>query len=180
VRHVGAVPSEAVCAEYSAETQLRVLGLDLRSMHEPVLDVGCGAEAHLVAAMRQFGLDATGIDRHAEAEHTIAADWSEFRFAPSSWGTVVSHLAMSLHFVHRHLGADAEPAQRYARKYMEILKSLQVGGSFVYAPSLPFIEEMLPVQSYRVRRIPVEVPVVQARARPELQLASTTWVTRLR
>jgi hypothetical protein len=175
VQYLGSTPVESICAEYSAETQLRVLGLDIGALRAPVLDVGCGSEARLVALMRDHGVDAVGIDRHADAAHALAIDWTDYRFAPASWGTVVSHLGLSLHFLHRHLGPSAELALEYARKYMEILNSLQVGGSFVYAPSLPFIEDVLPSHQYRVRRIAVDAPALAERP----DLASSSWVTRI-
>jgi hypothetical protein len=39
----------------------------------------------------------------------------------------------------------------YAKKYMDILKSLKSGGSFHYAPNLPFIEIYLDKNQYMVR-----------------------------
>lgn len=59
----------AVCAEYSAPLQLSVLGIDKRSLAEPVLGVGCGKNASLVRHLRQAGLDAYGIDRLCSQIH---------------------------------------------------------------------------------------------------------------
>jgi hypothetical protein len=175
--HLGADPIEAVCAEYSAETQLHVLEIDPAQLREPILDIGCGTSGRLVAALRGLGLRASGIDRYAAAPDCLACDWNDYRFAPSTWGTVISHLAMSLHFIHRHVAADDGPAQRHAEKYVEVLRSLVPGGHFIYAPSLPFIEDLLPRQLYQVRRIGVNAPMQTSRG--QLELASTTWVTRL-
>lgn len=43
----------------------------------------------------------------------------------------------------------------YAGKYMEVLFSLKQGGSFLYTPDLPFIEQFLPRDAYVVSRWPV-------------------------
>ena len=46
-------------------------------------------------------------------------------------GTVLSHLAFSQQVLHHHLRGSAGP-ERYARKELEILHGLRVGGAFVY------------------------------------------------
>jgi hypothetical protein len=51
-------------------------------------------------------------------------------------------MAFSNHFIHHNLRADGD-FEIYAKKYMEILKSLKLGGRFIYAPSLSFMEEIL-------------------------------------
>jgi hypothetical protein len=146
------------CATYRPETQLAVLGLDPATMRQPVLDLGCGEEASLVRHLRAAGVAAFGVDRVARPqEHVEVADWFEATLAPGAWGTIVSHLGFSLHFVHHHL-RSSERARRYATRYMEILRALSEGGAFVYAPGLPFIEPLLPADQYRVSRRAVELP----------------------
>lgn len=149
---------EVVSAEYDPELQLRVLGLDPAALVEPILDLGCGVEARLVRWLRARGLDAAGIDRAAEpAEGIRRAGWLEVPLVPGTLGTVISHLGFSLHFLHHHLRPGDE-ALRYARRYMEILRALRPGGTFAYAPGLPFVEEHLPPAAWRVERTQVPVP----------------------
>ncbi len=149
---------EVVSAEYDPALQLRILGLDVAGLAEPILDLGCGAGAHLVRWLRARGLAAVGIDRAAEpAEGILRADWLETPLVPGSLGTAISHQGFSLHFLHHHLRPGGEAA-RYARRYMEILRALRPGGRFAYAPGLPFIEEHLPPAAWRVERTPVPVP----------------------
>jgi hypothetical protein len=62
---------------------------------------------------------------------------------------VLSHHAFSLHFVHAH-HRSAERAAAFAAKYVEILRSLQPGGCFCYAPALPFVEEHLDPAEFAV------------------------------
>jgi hypothetical protein len=153
----GEVPvrREVVCSEYSPELQLEVLGLDVRSLEQPVLDLGCGESAALVRHLRAIGIEACGIDRVAAAgDHVAASDWLEAVLEPRSFGTVISHLAFSHHFVHHHLRGGPQP-ERYARRYMEILRALRSGGTFAYAPGLPFIEDLLPKTEYEVVRRPI-------------------------
>ncbi len=149
------VRSQVVCSEYSPELQLRVLGIDVDDLLEPVLDLGCGEEARLVQYLRQRGIEAFGIDRVARsAPFVLPGDWFTRRLEPRTLGTVVSHMALSNHFVHQDRRGGPEAAL-YAHKYMEVLRSLLPGGLFAYAPSLPFIEEHLPEDEYTVERLAV-------------------------
>lgn len=149
----------AVCADHPPALQLRVLGLDPAMLAEPILDLGCGTKGALVAALRAAGKAATGIDRLAEPgiEGISRADWLTAPLPPGSLGTIVSHLGFSLHFLHQHLRPDGD-AERYARRYMELLRALRPGGLFAYAPALPFIEDLLPADRWGVERVAVPVP----------------------
>jgi len=154
---LGDDPREVVCAEYSPALQLSVLGLRHIDLSSPVLDVGCGAGAALVRSLRAAKIDAHGIDRHAPADEpdvATVADWLSFPYGRRRWGTILSHQAFSLHFLHQHrAGTDA--AFDYARAYMTIVRSLGEGGTFAYAPALPFIEEHLPASDYDREKIPL-------------------------
>ena len=161
VRHrLGADPYDVTSAAYSPARQLAVLGLAPESMPAPVLDVGCGRDAALVRYLRERGLEAFGIDRNASpsADGVLNADWLEFVYGDGIWGMVVSHLGFSLHFLRHHLagGPVAEDlALEHARAYKRILGSLRSGGSFVYVPALPFVEELLPGTGYACERFAV-------------------------
>ena len=141
-----------VAAEYSPELQLAVLGLRLEELAEPILDLGCGARAELVCYLRKQGKAAVGIDRYLSVEEGVReADWFSLPLLPDSWGTVIAHQSFSLHFLHHHLGSGAQ-AERYARRYREILGAVRRGGAFVYAPGLPFLEPLLSAEEFRVER----------------------------
>jgi hypothetical protein len=142
----GARLRDTVQAEYSPGLQIAVLGLS--QVETPVLDVGCGATAALVDYLRDAGIEGVGMDRDAQAPGVVQADWLTQDYGRGIWGTVISHLGFSLHFLHHHL-SDHELAFDYARAYMRILASLRVGGRFAYAPALPFLEEVLG-DNYRV------------------------------
>lgn len=152
--------TEVPAGEYSAELQLTVLGLDVEALADPILDIGCGAEARLVTALRARGLRAVGVDRHAAAPDCLAADWMALPIETGSWETIVSHLAFSLQFLRRHYlpGGDA---RRYAERYMDILRGLRHRGLFAYCPGLPFIEELLPRERYEVAVFPLPEPLRQ-------------------
>jgi hypothetical protein len=144
---------KVVCADYTPKLQVEILGL--HDLIEPVLDLGCGKEGGLVTYLRAAGLQATGVDRVvADRPGLVQAGWLDFPLAPESWGTVISHMAFSNHFIFQHLyqRGSVEP---YARRYMTILRSLKPGGSFYYTPGLPFIEAYLPAEQYRLTRKPV-------------------------
>jgi SAM-dependent methyltransferase len=154
----GAALRQVASAEYEPELQLRLLGLDPAALVPPVLDLGCGAEARLVRHLRARGVDARGIDRAAEPGDGVRrGDWLAEPLAPGSLGTIVSHLGFSLHFLHQHLRPGGDAA-RYARRYMELLRALRPGGTFAYAPGLPFVEEHLPTATWDVARIRIDAP----------------------
>ena len=158
---LGEEPRDAVCASYSPPLQLAVLGLAAGGVAGPVLDVGCGRDAALVRRLRLAGVEVQGIDRIAPegVDGVLAADWLDFDYGDGVWGTVVSHLGLSLHFLRHHLanGPAAESlALAHAGAYARILRSLRVGGSFAYVPALPFVEALLPDRgspAYRCERI---------------------------
>jgi hypothetical protein len=149
---------DAMASEYSAEWQMKILGINTTTLKTPVLDVGCGTKAHLVFYFKTKGLEACGVDRFAESQPgLIKSDWFQFRFDPGLWSTVVSHLAFSNHFWFHHLNPRGEP-EKYMEKYMEILGSLAPGGRFVYFPALPFVERFLPADQYSCQKIEVPSP----------------------
>jgi hypothetical protein len=143
---------KVVCAEYSPELQLEILATQLEALEQPVLDFGCGKSGLLVRYLNQRGIQAAGIDRVVEPDTALVqADWLEYHLEPQRWGTVISHMAFTNHFIFHHLyqHGSIEP---YARQYMAILGSLKIGGSFFYTPGLPFIEPYLPPDKYRITR----------------------------
>lgn len=146
---------KAVCADYPAELQLKILGAQPAGLVQPVLDLGCGKSGLLVRYLNALGIQAVGVDRVVEqSPHLIQADWLDYPLESERWGTVVSHMAFSNHFMFHHLyrHGSIEP---YARRYMAILHALSPGGSFYYTPGLPFIEAYLPQEKYTLTRQPV-------------------------
>lgn len=182
---LGDAPKDVIAAEYSAALQLDVLGLRIASLEPPILDVGCGAKATLVRALRAQGLDATGIDSGAlepgtPSEIAVTADWLAYDYGSAKWGTVVSHLGFSLHFLHQH-HASGEGARAYAETYMRIIRSLRPGGVFAYAPSLPFFEPVLPKEGLLVtrRRVAPTPTLTSLASTSGLSLAESTLVRRV-
>jgi hypothetical protein len=140
------------CSEYAADLQIDVLHLDLKTMMVPVLDIGCGRQGNLVRYLNLNGIEAYGIDRFSFTETSQQqADWLEYNYGIEKWGTITSNLGFSNHFKHHHLRADGNYIE-YGKKYMEILTSLKIGGSFYYAPDVPFIEQFLDNGKYRIKQ----------------------------
>lgn len=79
-----------------------------------------------------------------------------------TWGTVISHLAFSNHAIHHYLRRDGVDLD-YARRYMEIRASLRPGGSFCYAPSLPFLEVHLDRAGWGLESAPVTASLRSSR-----------------
>lgn len=163
--------SDPICRQYSPMLQYEILGLTDDDLTGPALDIGCGEAAELVDFLRARGCLAWGIDRLAPSRnYTMRGDWFDLPAIDGGWRTIVAHLAFSLHFVHAHLHSDSE-AKRYAAAYMAILKRLQPGGSFIYAPGLPFIESLLEPRHFHVE--------VQSILMSASQVVSSSRVTKL-
>lgn len=178
---LGGFPPEVPSAEYSAELQLSILGLELEGLQAPVLDLGCGAHAKLIHHLRGLGVEAWGVDWASASEWVIGRDWLEFDYGEAKWGTVLSHQGFSLHFLHHHF-RPGEAARRYGAAYMAILRGLRPGGAFAYAPALPFIESLLPAD-YRVERRPLPAELGESlrwveERDPSLEVAYATRVRR--
>ena len=136
------------CSEYPPDLQLSILNIDLKTLLEPVLDIGCGRELNLVNYLRDNGIEAYGIDRFDNINpYYYKTDWLEYNFELEKWGCLISNLGFSNHFIHHNLRVDGN-YREYAQKYMDILSSLKIGGSFYYAPDLPFIEKHLDSSKY--------------------------------
>lgn len=133
---IGRVP----CDEYSADLQMRLMRLDLSTIKEPVMDIGCGREAHLVNFLRSRKIEAYGIDRRVgrKSKFLTEADWFDFPFTPDRWGTIVSNISFTNHLVYA-LKYETKEVGRYMEKYSQILNSLMVGGSFIYAPRVEIL-----------------------------------------
>lgn len=145
-----------VCSEYSAELQIGILQIDITQLIEPVLDIGCGKQGNLVMYLRERGIDAYGFDRFAYGHSFLTnSNWFEYLCGREKWGTIFSNLGFSNHFKHHHFRDDGNFID-YAKKYMEILDSLKVGGSFHYALDLPFIEQYLDKNKYQIKSQNIE------------------------
>jgi len=140
------------CSEYTPKLQIEILQIDIKHLLQPVLDIGCGINGHLVNYLKNQGIEAYGIDRFKfSASHLITSDWLEYDYGTEKWGTVVSNLGFSNHFNHHHLREDGNYIE-YGKTYMNILNSLKIGGNFRYAPDLPFIEKYLDNNQYDLRK----------------------------
>lgn len=145
------------CHEYDPQFQLSLWGVQPTDLLEPVLDIGCGEQGLLVQHLRDAGLEAWGLERFGGTSEFIwTGDWLEMPLEPGSWGTIISHMGFSNHFFHHHLRKDGHP-ERYARRFMEILEALKLGGRFLYAPGLPFFEPLLPKDRFQVVTHPIDV-----------------------
>ncbi len=139
------------CSEYSEQLQISLLQIDMNTLVAPVLDIGCGKKGALVNYLNERGFETYGLDRFSLlAKNTINTDWLEYDYGIERWGTIISNLGFSNHFMHQNLRDDGNYLD-YATKYMEILRSLKTGGKFHYAPDLPFIEKYLDPLQYQVK-----------------------------
>ena len=138
------------CSEYSVELQVIILKIDVKTIMKPVLDIGCGKQGNLVNHLCKLGIDTNGIDRFSFSDNKLTnADWLEYHYGVEKWGAIVSNLGFSNHFKHHNLREDGNYME-YGKKYMDILKSLKIGGRFHYAPDLPFIEIYLDNKQFQV------------------------------
>ena len=150
--HENVILKKALCSEYSPPFQMQILGLSPADLLEPVLDLGCGKSGQLVQYLNACGVRALGVDRVVDAApNLVERDWFDLDLAPNTWGTILSHMAFSNHFLFHHRYKNGQP-EKYARQYVTLLNSLKAGGAFYYSPGLPFIEAFLPPSTYTVLR----------------------------
>ncbi len=136
--------------QYEGESQLRILGIDLENLKEPILDVGCGKDHKLVRLLKSRGYDAFGLDRYrTNKDYIIRASWLDFDYGLDRWGSIIAHMSFSNHFYRESLKANGL-YREYGESYMKILNSLKKGGSFYYSPSIEIIEEHLDENLYEV------------------------------
>jgi hypothetical protein len=153
--------NSTVSANYSAQLQLELLRIDPFSLMEPVLDLGCGKEGNLVNYLRSLGFAAFGMDRMVlnESEYIKQGDWMENTLEANRWGTIIAHHSFSTNFIYQHY-SSRKIAALYAKKYMEILKSLRPGGEFIYTPGLPFFEEYIkPLKAFKFESFKITAPL---------------------
>lgn len=144
--------SPVACSEYSPELQIDILQIDVDHLVQPVLDIGCGINGHLVNFLKNQGLEVYGIDRFKfTSSSLITVDWLEYDYGIEKWGTIVSNLGFSNHFNHHNLREDGNFIE-YGKTYMNIINSLKVGGCFHYAPDLPFIEKYLGKNQFDLKK----------------------------
>ncbi len=144
--------SPVACSEYSPDLQMKILRIECKSLLQPVLDIGCGRLGNLVKYLSESGIETYGIDRFSFTENNLTnSDWLEYNYGIEKWGTIISNLGFSNHFKHHHLREDGNYIE-YGKKYMDILKSLKIGGRFHYAPDLPFIEQYLDRSHYSIEK----------------------------
>ncbi|MDO4288097.1 MAG: class I SAM-dependent methyltransferase [Eubacterium sp.] len=147
--------NKALNSEYSAAFQQNLLGIDHRSIEDPVLVLGCGTTGNLVHALNGFGRRACGIDPQAEnTDTTRQADFLNTDYGSSYWGTILSPLAFIQSFAEALSKGDGQDIA-WVKCYRALLNALKPGGAFIYAPSLPHIEDMLPADQFTVERTPI-------------------------
>ncbi|NCA79577.1 MAG: class I SAM-dependent methyltransferase [Sphingobacteriia bacterium] len=146
------IVSPVACSEYSPELQFDILQINVKQLMQPILDIGCGTNGHLVNYFKLQGLEVYGIDRFKfSTQILITADWLEYDYGKEKWGTIVSNLGFSNHFNHHNLREDGNYIG-YGKTYVSILNSLKVGGCFHYAPDLPFIEKYLDKNQFDLKK----------------------------
>jgi len=120
---------------------------------QPILDIGCGTNGHLVNYFIDQGLEVYGIDRFKFTTTNLkTADWLEYEYGKDKWGTIISNIGFSNHFYHHNLREDGNYIG-YGKNYVSIMNSLKVDGCFHYAPDLPFIEKYLDKNQFDLKKI---------------------------
>jgi hypothetical protein len=138
--------------QYSPVFQLDLLGIDLNSLKQPILDIGCGSQGRLVRFLREMGYQAFGIDRMIDfnSDFLFEIDWFDYEFKCETWGSILSNIALSNHYQYiRRYEPDTVPL--YTDLYSNILAALENNGVFYYAPPTPDLEKELHRPGYTVR-----------------------------
>jgi len=141
------------CAEYSPEIQLQMLNISLKEIRNPVLDIGCGFSAELTKYLKSQGFIVIGFDRFVEEETDFITEdnWLDFQYSAQSWGTVISHMALSNYYRYA-VQYDDNMQDSLESVYATILKSLRIGGCFYYTPGVKEIEQQIDRSEFHVER----------------------------
>ena len=147
LRQLGRVPA----SEYSAELQLRLLGLDIEKIIDPLLDIGCGTNANLVKFLRSQDLEAYGIDRSVKSteDYLLETDWFEYDYGSNKWGTIVSNLSFANHLVYAQR-YEADKVTKYLDTFFKILDSLRKDGIFAFAPAVELLANQIDLSKYKM------------------------------
>lgn len=137
--------------QYSPVFQLELLGVDLNSLKQPILDIGCGSEGRLVNFLIKQGLQAFGVDRmiDCDCDHLVEMDWFEFELKRGYWGSIISNIAFSNHYQYI-MRYETQYLHLYSHLYESILISLGTDGVFYYAPPAPGLEDTLPREKFLI------------------------------
>lgn len=139
-------------SEYSAGFQIELLDLDMDKLEDPILVVGSGATGNLVFFLNAQGHRACGIDPSAEdTDVTRASDFLHVDYGKDYWGGILSPLAFIKEMSAAMAAQDGSDLE-WVKCYKSILTALKKGGSFIYAPSLPYIEDILPKEQFEITR----------------------------
>jgi len=141
-----------ICSEYSYKLQKQVLRLKINSLLEPILDIGCGENAFLVKECINNKKEIFGIDQYIvqNLDNIFCKNWLEYNYEKKKWGSIISHMAFTNHFKY-HVSHQTNYVKQYMEKYIEILSSLKIGGSFYYSPSMPEIEQNVDKEKYKIQ-----------------------------
>ena len=147
------VIGSAHCAEYSPAMIEKIYRIDLYDLKEPILDIGCGTQQQLVAGLQKLGKYVYGFDRciGGPSDSAGTGDWLTFRFEPETWSSIIANMSFSNHFIH-HLAEKTRFISQYQSAYTAICKSLKIGGTFYYSPSLPADIESLRPDGFHISR----------------------------
>jgi len=145
IQSVGIQPNQ-----YPVEEQLQNLGLDTNSLSgKRVLDIGCGKSARLVRYLREYVIEAEGIDDEIWGDtYTINRDWRKIPREDGVYDVVVSHMALSILGSALRVDDAAGKITKNQRKHIqrwaedlflegirEALRVMKPDGSFVYFPA---------------------------------------------
>lgn len=145
------VSKQFVCAQYTGEFLCDLLSINVANMKGKVLDIGCGLDGQLVTYLRKMNIEAYGIDRETNTTWCTSVDWFIYEYDIEKWDLIISNLSFSSHFLYHHLHNE-KISDQYASTYMRILSSLKKEGQWMYAPSIPFFENLLPKEVYKIER----------------------------
>ena len=145
------IAQRKLCSEYSCKLQKQILRLEINELLEPILDIGCGGKAFFVKECMNNKKEVIGMDQYIiqELNNIICKNWLEFDYEMEKCGSFISQMAFTNHYKY-HIVHQTNYMSRYKEKYIEILNSLKIGGSFYYSPSIPEIEQKLDIRKYKM------------------------------
>lgn len=144
--------SEQFQKNYSPEFQMELFGINPEKVMEPVLDVSCGQDPQFVHFLRMEGLKAYGADfdaPEAPFPYIKRASWTNSNFGHNKWGTILSNIDVA-NTINTAIKEESPALKGLSLAYFNLLGCLKKGGQFIYAPSIPVLEDELSPEMFKV------------------------------
>jgi len=144
-------------SEYTPKLQLRMLGISIEKIIQPVLDIGCGKKRALLDFFIQKGIEAWGLDLFVKGDNAASSNWLDFYYGVNKWGVIIAHQSFSNHYSF-HYQQNSKDLPLYINCFQKILLSLKKGGIFLLVPGLNMLDKIIDNRSFEIIHTNIQFP----------------------